>query len=727
MTADVISITGERPADDGDYHIPARQSLTDRVRRVLKQGDTFAVFDAHGDVPQRRTDDGGIFHAGTRFLSHFRMRLGVAEPLLLSSTVRLDNHMLTVDLTNPEEQREGDSVPGGSLHLFRSKFIEEQTLYEKIEISNYAARAIRLDLRFGFGADFRDLFEVRGNRRERRGRALPPIVRSRDVVLGYEGLDGVVRRTRIEFGLAPDRISADEASYTLSIEAKRCRELFISVRCEVGDEALPAIAFEDASRVSTERLERAARRACHVYTANEQFNHWLNRSAADIRMMVTETVHGSYPYAGVPWFSTPFGRDGIITAMQVLWIDPSIAAGVLRYLAATQAHEIDPTADAEPGKILHELRDGEMAVLREIPFGRYYGSVDSTPLFVMLASQYYEATGDLELAAELWPHVQRALEWIDRYGDADGDGFVEYGRRSKDGLVQQGWKDSIDPIFHRDGTLADGPIALAEVQGYTYAAKLGAAILARALGLEEDAARFDAAARDLRARFDRAFWCEELGTFALALDGAKRPCRVWTSNAGQCLFSGIVLPERVPRLASGLFSPEMYSGWGVRTVSESAPRYNPMSYHNGSVWPHDNALIAAGLADYRHPGASRILQGLFDASLFVDQHRLPELFCGFARRASEGPTLYPVACAPQSWSAAAPFLLLRAILGLRIEAHERRLRFVNPTLPPFLPEVTLTNLRVGEASVDVTLHRYDDDVGVNVTRRTAPVEVVTVK
>jgi glycogen debranching enzyme len=260
-----------------------------------------------------------------------------------------------------------------------------------------------------------------------------------------------------------------------------------------------------------------------------------------------------------------------------------------------------------------------------------------------------------------------------------------------------------------------------------YAARLAAAVLARSLGLEDLAARLEQLAEELCDHFDRTFWCDDIGTFAIALDGSKRPCRVRASNAGQCLFTGIVKRERVARLANGLFDPDVWSGWGIRTVAETAPRYNPMSYHNGSIWPHDNALIAAGLAGYRHPGASRILEGLFDASRFFDLHRLPELFCGFPRRASEGPTLYPVACAPQAWSAAAPFLLVNAILGMRVEAHERRLRFDNPTLPPFLTEVTLKNLRVGDASVDVRLHRYADDVGVNVLRRSGPVEVVTVK
>jgi glycogen debranching enzyme len=386
-----------------------------------------------------------------------------------------------------------------------------------------------------------------------------------------------------------------------------------------------------------------------------------------------------------------------------------------------------PEQDAEPGKILHEARGGEMAALREIPFGRYYGSVDATPLFVALAGAYYEHTADRAFVESIWPNVEAALGWVDTYGDPDGDGFVEYQRRTPDGLVQQGWKDSHDSVFHSDGTLAEAPIALCEVQGYVYAAKRYAAELARALGRWDRAAQLARQAERLRERFEDVFWCEGLSTYALALDGKKRPCRVKTSNAGQCLFTGIVSPERALRVAETLLNEASFSGWGIRTVAASEARYNPMSYHNGSIWPHDNALIAYGLGRYRLPeAASRVLTGMFDASLFVDLHRMPELFCGFPRRAGQGPTLYPVACAPQAWSAATVFMLLQACLGMRIEATLRRIFFSHPLLPESLQEVELFGLRVGDASIDLRLERHDHDVGVNVLRRDGDVEVVAV-
>jgi glycogen debranching enzyme len=485
------------------------------------------------------------------------------------------------------------------------------------------------------------------------------------------------------------------------------------------------MSYEKAFAEVENALQSAKANVCAITVANEQFNAWLRRSVTDLYMMTTETAQGPYPFAGVPWFSTVFGRDGIITALECLWFDPGLARGVLAYLAATQATEVIPERDAEPGKILHETRGGEMAALGEIPFGRYYGSVDATPLFVLLAGAYYERTGHRSFLETIWPNIERALQWMDTYGDRDGDGFVEYFRLSPRGLVQQGWKDSHDSVFHADGSLAQGSIALCEVQGYVYAARRRAAELASMLGHTDRAHELLQQAETLKDRFERAFWCEELSTYALALDGDKRPCRVRTSNAGHCLFTGIASPERAHSAAQVLLREDSFSGWGIRTLAASEVRYNPMSYHNGSVWPHDNALIAAGLARYGLKTAVlQVLTGLYEASRFVDLHRLPELFCGFVLRPGEGPTLYPVACSPQSWSAATVFLLLQASLGLQVKGPEAKICFSQPLLPEFLREVRICNLKVGGATVDLLLQRHAQHVGLNVLRQEGNAEIV---
>jgi glycogen debranching enzyme len=723
------------------YYILSTSARIDDRTRVLKHGDTFAVFDRFGDVESSAAGEAGIYgiyDRDTRHLSRLRLRLAGGRPVLLSSVIKDDNAILAVDLMNPDVSRDGHPVvQRGTVHVFRTMCLWNSACHERLTVHNYGEDAVQLALLLEFGADFADIFEVRGLARERRGRLLPPHVTGNGVCLAYEGLDGRLRRTRFSFEQAPTRLEEGRALFELKLAPRSEAVYRFAIACESEEAqarpgavslAKPALWYEQAAAKASDALAHSRADEPTITTTNEQFNDWLNRSIADLHMMRTDTAFGPYPYAGVPWFSTPFGRDGIITALECLWCFPAMARGVLRYLAATQADADSEEQDAQPGKILHETRAGEMAGTGEVPFGRYYGSVDATPLFVVLAGAYHERTGDLALVREIWPQLERALSWTGTHGDADGDGFVEYSRRSARGLVQQGWKDSQDSVFHRDGTLAEGPIALCEVQGIVFAAWRAASRLAEALGERERASAFAARAEALRERFEERFWSEALGTYALALDGRKRPCEVRTSNAGQCLFSGIASPERAARVAASLLGEASFSGWGIRTVAASEPRYNPMSYHNGSVWPHDNALIAAGFARYGLKAeALRVTTGLFDASIFCDLHRLPELFCGFPRRPGESPTHYPVSCSPQSWAAGSALLLLQSCLNLRVLGTESRVVFGRPILPPYLHGVSVRGLRVGAAELDLVVLRHDDDTSVDVPRKTGNVEVITVE
>ena len=710
-------------------HIVASSSLTDEHIMVLNQGDTFGLFDRYGDIHSLRTGSQGLYHEGTRFLSRFELAINGKRPVLLSSTVKGDNILFTVDLTNSDLTHEGKmEIARGALHLSRARFLWQGVCFERLRVHNYSLLPIPVGISISVEADFADLFEVRGKLRSRRGKCLEAVTSKDGIAFEYEGLDRVDRRVTVRSAPPPTAVHPDNIRFEALLPAGEAIQCDFTISCQVAKRLRSDLSYESALVEVERALQSAKSDDCLIVTSNEQFNAWLNRSLADLHMMVSDTPDGPYPYAGVPWFSTPFGRDGLITAFQFLWVNPSIARGVLSYLAATQAKEILPEQDAEIGKILHETRKGEMAALNEIPFGRYYGSIDATPLFIMLAGDYYERTGDQSFIAQIWPNIELALQWIDCAGDLDSDGFMEYSSRSKDGLIHQGWKDSRDAVFHADGSSAKGPIALCEVQGYVFAAKRRAARLALALGHAAKGERLRKEADKLHTQFERSFWCHDLSSYALALDGFKQPCRVRASNAGHCLWTGIADQKHGLRTAKTLMGNEFFNGWGVRTVATTESRYNPMSYHNGSVWPHDNALIAAGMASYGFKqGALKILCGLFDASQFLELHRLPELLCGFSRRPGEGPTLYPVACSPQTWSSVALFQLLQSCLGLQIEAPRGRLSFSQPVLPPFLEQIEIKNLRIGDAVVDLSLERHAQDVSINVLRRDGRVRIVVTK
>ncbi len=695
---------------------------------VLKRVDAFAVLDRFGNFQAFGPAAEGLFFEDTRYLSQLILTVDGLPPVLLSSTVNEDNTMLIADFTNAELTSGCGKIPRDTVHFLSSTALHRPGLSQRVRVRNFGKKQAVLAVRFNFDADFADIFEVRGVTRPRRGIFLPDECTAEGMDIVYLGLDKVERRTRVLFTPKPTALESRAACWQLALGAGEEQVIELKALCRRNDREAPEpVSHETGIATAIDWLRYRKKAVAGIFTSNVRFNHWLDRSRADVDMLVTETPQGPYAYAGIPWFSTAFGRDGIITALECLWLDPLLAAGTLRFLAANQATELDPRADAEPGKILHETRKGEMAALGEVPFGRYYGSVDATPLFIVLAAAYYERTGNIGLIRALWPNIEAAVAWMRKYGDLDGDGFIEYDRRSVNGLINQGWKDSADSIFHAGGYLAEAPIALAEVQAYAYAAYRGAASLARALANRDGAAELERAAASLRERFEATFWLEEMGTYALALDGAKRPCRVRSSNAGHVLFGGLASPERARRVAALLTAEQSFSGWGIRTIAEGEARYNPISYHNGSIWPHDNALIAMGFSRYglKRP-LMQVLSGLFDATSFLDLHRLPELFCGFPRRTNLAPTEYPVACVPQAWSSAAAFGMLGAALGVSFDAEAGRVIFNQPVLPPSLGECQLSNLRVGQGWLDLQLLRSQDDVAIHVLRREGPVEIVVV-
>ncbi|MCG0238842.1 MAG: substrate-binding domain-containing protein [Firmicutes bacterium] len=676
---------------------------------ALKEADLFLVCSDNGDVVGGSSAQ-GLYFRDTRYLSQLELRVSGEPAHLLSASAAENLQMRFYYLGRKIEPSPGDPDPLTSLGIQRRRVIDQGVLYEQIELIQYGTRPVNVQVELRFGADFRDLFEARGMVRPARGVDLPPEVGTDRVILGYRGLDHQVRRTLVVAQTPPAEMDGRRAVWTLSLAAGQRAQLSLAVAPE-RDGGFPEIrSFNEA----LERLQRSyaewLQQTAVVETDNPLVNRTLERSRLDLRALLTDLGYGPMTVAGIPWFAVPFGRDSVITALQTLMLNPSLAVGTLKTLAALQGREVNPARLEEPGKILHEMRSGEMANLGEIPYGRYYGTVDATPLFLVLVGETYRWTGDLELAASLLPQIKAALEWIHKYGDLDGDGFVEY-QSDPQGLKVQSWKDSHDSMAHRSGELASAPMAVSEVQGYVYDAYRKLAPLLRdlaAAGYGDDlaalAAELEARADALQARFAQAFWMPDRQFYAIALDREKRQVGTVSSNPGHCLWSGIVPPEHRRAVADLLMSDRLFSGWGVRTLAEGETTYNPMSYHNGSVWPHDNAIIALGL---KRAGfdeyAARLAEALFKVANYFPYNRLPELFCGHP--ASEGePVQYPVACSPQAWAAATPFMLTQAILGLEPDAPRGTLR-LRPRLPASIGWMRVQNLRVGRAVVDLEVTR----------------------
>lgn len=678
----------------------ANPDVPKAISTTLKKDDAFLIANESGDFLAANREMGLFWH-GTRFLSRCNLHLNRHTFILLSRHIADQGSIVHLDFMNAAfTTDQGERIDQGEIHICRQLELQKDCLIQTFTLTSFHGSPLQFTLGLDIDADFCDIFEVRGVARKGRGEAIPSVYTPDSLTLGYRGLDNIVRKTRISFSSPARQIRPDSATWEMQLERGEPSEVRLEISMQSSDERLR---LTEASGVRAEALAEP-----QLQSDNALFSRLLNYSMHDLVMLDTQTPHGHYPYAGIPWFSAPFGRDGLITSLQFLPWYPQMVRGALAFLAAYQGSKHEPFTDEQPGKILHEFRQGEMANLREIPYIPYYGSIDVTPLFLIALEQYVRWSNDLVFLERLWPNAEAAAHWIHAYGDKDGDHFLEYQTESEKGLSNQGWKDSWDSVSYSDGNLAAHPIALSEVQGYTYAAYRAMAYLAGRLGKEQQS--WEQAACTLQQHFWEQFWWEEQQTFYEALDGNKRPCDVVSSNAGQCLWSGIATQEQGEKTIARLMQPDMYSGWGVRTLSAQANRYNPMNYHNGTIWPHDNSMVAAGFARYGgKQEAAHILKGMLDASLYYERGRLPELYCGFPQRQGYGPINYPVACSPQAWAAGAPFLVLSSLLGLQPEAEHGRLVLTQPMLPDWLHSLEMRGMYVGKQHIHLHFTRQGEE------------------
>lgn len=690
---------------------------------VIRENGVFLLTDASGEVPAGNQQGFGLYYADTRYLSTFQLSLLGRTPVVLLSTAALGFGMEQV-VTNPTlEAPDGRPIQRGTIEVRRQRVISD-VLEERLVVTNYNVFPVTVELLYQFDADFADIFAVRGRPSRSRGKVEEPRYGKGKIIYTYLGSDGFRRQTQITFTPEPARLMPHRALYRFHLGHRESASVRLLIHIV---ERGPEKAGPVPRLLSMYRSYQAWLHAgTEVFTNNEFFNRVLHRALSDLRMLQSRDLDGSGAFiaAGTPWFDTLFGRDSAIVGLQTLAFQPTIARDALAILARYQGARRDPWRDEEPGKIIHELRRGEMSNVGELPFGRYYGSVDATPLFLLLAGEYFSWTADRAFLADLKPALVRGLDWIERWGDLDGSGYVKYEKRSPLGLVNQGWKDSPDAIVHADGTPVRPPIALVEVQGYVYAAKLRLAAVFEALGDSALAARLRREASRLKLQFNRDFWLPEQGFYALALGGDGRPSEAITSNVGHALWAEIIFKERAPRVVERLIENDMFTGWGIRTLSSSAARYNPIGYHLGTVWPHDNSLIAMGFKKYGQEEAlNEVATALFDAAVSFPYYRLPELFAGAPRAPLGEPVPYPVACRPQAWAAGSILLTTQAILGISANAPARELRIVQPRLPPWLDRVEVRNLRVGRDTAHLLFERRGPRTQMTVLRTTGDLTV----
>jgi len=697
-------------------------------RLAVKEDDLFLYTNELGQVPGTENSVLGLYYRDTRYLSRYVLSIAGRQPVLLSASAER-GYAATIELTNLEARTaDGHVLPQASVHVRRTRFVSDR-LYELLRVRNYHQREVDLVLDLDFDADFADLFEVRGSRRRRRGSRLAPRVSDGALTLSYLGLDDVTRQTIVRFHDRPDSLKQGRARFRLRLPPGERAVIRYDIQV-VGPEAPGEEGGEFNARIGTLRHEheRWASDATDIFTDNDQLNRALRRGQDDLRLLSTVIDGERVPLSGLPWFGAPFGREMTFVGLETLLLDLRWARSAVSFLARRQGLQDSAFREEQPGKIMHELRRGELAAIRAVPHTPYYGSVDSTALWLLLVAELAVWTGDLDEFELRAAAVDAALGWIDGPGDPDGDGFVEYERRSRVGLRNQGWRDSFDAVLHEDGTPATGPIALAETQGYVYYAKRRLAAVFGQLGDVERAERLSQDAARLKRAFNERFWVEDQGFYAMALDGQKRQVRSASSTIGHALWSRIVAEEHIPAVVRRLMAPDMFTGWGIRTLSKEARYYNPVSFYNGSVWPFDTALIANGLKKHGYvQEANRLAWGLVEAAGAHEYARLPEMFCGFTRQTVDRPVSFPMACSPDANSAAALYLVLQSMLGIYAQAEENIVYVHAPVLPRWLGEVTLSNLRVGRTTMRLRFRREGGQTSFSVLDKQGPGRIVVVE
>ena len=686
---------------------------------TLIDGKSFLSTTVAGDISPAGAPDVGLFHDDTRFLSQLELRIFGHRAVVLSSSTE-KTYASQIELTTGTiPLRDSFDLPENTIHIRREQLLGGATFFDRLAFENFNLIPLEFVVEITFDADFVDVFQVRGISRQRRGHYFQPVVRADSITFPYCGLDRVTRSTEIHIAPAPTRIEGRTARWELKLQPLKTINLSLTVTTRAGDEKKNGRGrgqeFQSTLRMRREAFAVWQKDSTAFSSSNEAFDEALLNATGDFHALQIPEGKERIIAAGIPWFATIFGRDSIIAAYQSLLMNPQLAVDTLRVLARYQGSKVNDWQDEQPGKILHEYRTGEMTRCGEMPFGPYYGSVDATPLFLILLSETFNWTADEVLVRELLPAAYNALKWIDEYADLDGDGFIEYLRRSPRGLVNQGWKDSWDANMHRDGEVAKPPIALAEVQGYVYDAKYRMASLLRSFGDVATADKLKREAAEMAKRFDKAYWRPQLGFYAMALDAGKKPLDVIASNPGHLLFTRILSRDRARAVVGRLMRPDMFSGWGWRTMSQEEKIFNPLSYHRGSVWPHDNSIIAHGMSlyEFREP-AQRILTSLFQTAVNFRDYRLPELFCGVQRREFDEPVHYPVSCSPQAWASGAMFLILNSVLGIRPSAPRKELNILNPMLPEWLEKLRIRNLRVGNSRVGLDFQRQGNRTFCNV-------------